>query len=146
MTANSNETQLQNVVKPAYIYTISSVQEYDHKEIKKMPTIEERIITVKKQIEQLERKKRIEDRNNREAQEKIRKKQYYLIGELVAKYFPEVLSPIEKQTEEDDFSFKLLESFLSVLSEDAELLSQLEQRAKNNAQDEDECVSGHEEK
>lgn len=101
---------------------------------------------MKKQIEQLERKKRIEDRNNREAQEKIRKKQYYLIGELVAKYFPEVLSPIEKQTEEDDFSFKLLESFLSVLSEDAELLSQLEQRAKNNAQDEDECVSGHEEK
>lgn len=146
VTANSDETQLQNVVKPTCVYDIPSVPEYDHKEIKKIPTIEERIITVKKQIEQLERKKRIANRNNREAQEKIRKKQYYLIGELVVKYFPEVLSPIEKQTEADGFSFKLLESFLSVLSADAELVSQLEQRARNNAQDEDECVSGHEEK
>lgn len=146
VTANSDETQLQNVVKPTCVYAIPSVPEYDHKEIKKIPTIEERIITVKKQIEQLERKKRIANRNNREAQEKIRKKQYYLIGELVVKYFPEVLTPIEKQTEADDFSFKLLESFLSVLSADAELVSQLEQRARNNVQDEDECVSGREEK
>ena len=84
---------------------------------------------MKKQIEQLERERRIEDRNNREAQEKIRKKQYYLIGELVSKYFPEILCLNSEQANEDDFSLKPLESFLSVLSTDQELVHQLKQRA-----------------
>ena len=101
---------------------------------------------MKKQLEQLERKRRIADRNNRETQEKIRKKQYYLIGELVSEYFPEILCQKAEQPTEDALSFKPLESFLSVLSEDKELINQLKQRAINRAQREGECVSGHEEK
>ena len=143
---NSDEIQLENVIEPICVYVISAIPENDPKELRQIPTIEERIIIVKKQLEQLERKRRIADRNNRETQEKIRKKQYYLIGELVSEYFPEILCQKAEQPTEDALSFKPLESFLSVLSEDKELINQLKQRAINRAQREGECVSGHEEK
>lgn len=112
------------------------------KKLEKIPTIEERINAVKKNLEHLERQQRIANRNNREAQEKRRKRQYYLIGELVSKYFPEVLCLEAEQANEDELLLKHLESFLSVLSADKTLLLQLRQRAQNDAK----CVSGHEEK
>lgn len=143
---NPDETQLENAIESEFICSVTAIQENEQTEIKKIPSIEERINAVKRQIEQLERTRRIEDRNNRETQEKIRKKQYYLIGELVSKYFPEVLCLNVEQATEDALSLKSLESFLSVLSKDKELINQLKQRVKNSAQNEDECVSGREEK
>ena len=143
---NPDETQLENVIKPCFVYSVTDMQENKQNKIRKIPAIEEGINAVKKQIEQLERERRIEDRNNREAQEKIRKKQYYLIGELVSKYFPEILCLNSEQANEDDFSLKPLESFLSVLSTDQELVHQLKQRANDRARNKSECVSGHEEK
>lgn len=143
---NPDETQLKNAIESKYTCSVTAIQENEQTEIKKIPSIEERINAVKKQIEQLERERRIADRNNRETQEKIRKKQYYLIGELVSKYFPEVLCLSGEQANENALSLKSLESFLSVLSEDKELVNKLKQCATNSAQNEDKCVSGHEEK
>lgn len=141
-----DERQLKNAIESKFICSVTAIQENEQTGIKKIPSIEERINDVKKQIEQLERKRRIEDRNNREAQEKLRKKQYYLIGELVSKYFPEVLCLNVEQATEDALSLKSLESFLSVLSEDKELINKLKQCATNSTQNKDECVSGHKEK
>ncbi len=141
-----DETQFENVIKPCFVYSVTDMQVNEQNKIRKIPSIEERINAVKKQIEQLERERRIEDRKNRETQEKIRKKQYYLIGELVSKYFPEVLCLNAEQSIEDALSLKPLESFLSVLSTDQELVYQLKQRANDRAQNKSECVSGHEEK
>ena len=143
---NPDEIQLRNIIEPTYVYAVSAIQENTPKKLEKIPTIEERIYAVKEQLEHFERQQRITDRNNREAQEKRRKRQYYLIGELVSKYFPEVLCLEAEQANEDDLSLKHLESFLSVLSADKTLIHQLKQRAKNRAQNDTECVSGREEK
>lgn len=99
---NPDETQLANTIKPTYVYAVSAIQENAPKELEKIPTIEERINAVKKQLEHAERQQRITDRNNRESQEKRRKRQYYLIGELVSKYFPEVLCLEAEQANEDE--------------------------------------------
>lgn len=143
---NPDETQLKNAIESKFACSATVIAENKQNKIKKIPSIKERITVVKKEIEQLERKMRIADRNNREIQERRQKRQYYLIGELVSKYFPEVLCLNSEQATEDALSLKPLESFLSVLSTDQELVHQLKQRANDRAQNERECVSGHEEK
>ncbi|MBD5472846.1 MAG: type IV secretory system conjugative DNA transfer family protein [Lachnospiraceae bacterium] len=138
--------QIANTVEPVCTCIVQKTPEIMPKEIKELPTIEERIRAVKDLIETLERQKRITDRNNREAQEKKRKRQCYLIGNLVSNYFPEILCLESDGTDETTISLNFLESFLLVLSEDKELMEQLNQKAKNRAQSNETCVSGQEEK
>ena len=143
---NTDKLQRANVVDPSCVYIVTKTPEKAPKKIRKIPTIEERIKAVKETIDKLERQKRITDRNNRQLQEKRRRQQCYLIGDLVSNYFPEVLCLDSGEIDETAISLRPLESFLLVLSEDKELMKQLRQKAITRAQSDEECVSGHEEK
>lgn len=95
----------------------------------KIMSVEERIANADKRINTIERKKRQEERAAQEAQRKKDQRRNFVIGELVAKYFPEV-SNLEPGTDaENRTSLDSLEAFLYVLSTDYELVGELRERA-----------------
>lgn len=92
-------------------------------------SIEERVKKVKEKIEKMETERRIDEKKKRENKEKEDKRRNYLIGELVSKYFPEILLLKVENKEQHAATFKPLEAFLKVLSEDTELVAQLKKKA-----------------
>ncbi len=56
----------------------------------------------------------------------------YIIGELVSHYFPEVLKLEPGTKEQNTVTFSSLESFLSALASDQELVRQIKRNASNN--------------
>lgn len=90
-------------------------------------TLNEKIIKAKDKVAKLECQQRLEKRRTREADRKKNNRRYYIIGELVEKYFPEVqrFEPGTKAENADEF--KPLETFLLVLSTDQELILQLKE-------------------
>jgi len=92
-------------------------------------TLADRIAKSKAYTAKLERQKRIEDKKKREAKNKKEQRRNYIIGELVAKYFPEV-SNLEPRTKAENFIiFKPLETFLSILANNQELIKQLKEES-----------------
>ena len=92
-------------------------------------SIEERTANANRRIDAAERKRRQEERAAQEAQKKKDNRRSYAIGELVAKYCPQV-SDLEQETNgENTDSFEPLEAFLYVLSIDYELVEELKCRA-----------------
>ena len=69
----------------------------------------------------------MEKRCAREAERKKNSRRYYIIGELVAKYFPEFQRFEPGTKAENAVEFKPLETFLSVLSTDQELMVRLKE-------------------
>ena len=90
-----------------------------------MITIDERIAKAKEQVHQLEQQKRVEQRKEREAKRKKDQRRNYIVGALVAKYFPEVESLEPGTTAENAVIFEPLEVFLSTLAADRTLVEHL---------------------
>ena len=93
-----------------------------------MLTIEERIAKAKENVARLERERRLELKKEREAKKKKDKHRNCIIGELVTKYFPEVLKLEPGTKSENAVIFKPLEAFLSELAADQELMKILRER------------------
>ena len=114
-----------NVLQPTEVISYHSLKN----EGAKIMSIEERTANANRRIDAAERKRRQEERAAQEAQKKKDNRRSYAIGELVAKYFPQV-SDLEQETNgENTDSFEPLEAFLYVLSIDYELVEELKGRA-----------------
>jgi bacillopeptidase F (M6 metalloprotease family) len=93
-----------------------------------MPTtLNEKITKAKEKIAKLEYQRKVEKRHEREAERKKNSRRYYIIGELVAKYFPEFQRFEPGTKAENAVEFKPLETFLSVLAADQELMVRLKE-------------------
>lgn len=92
-------------------------------------TLIERISKCKAHTAKLEQQRRVELRQEREAKKKKDQRRNYTIGELVTKYFPEVLCFEPGTKAENVVTFEPLETFLSVLSADMELVKRLNEKA-----------------
>lgn len=89
--------------------------------------LDERIAKSKAHTAKLEQLRRAEQRKKREAEKKKSQHRNLIIGEMVSNHFPEV-TKLEPGTKEENLAtFKPLESFLSVLSADKELVKQLKE-------------------
>lgn len=95
----------------------------------KIMSIEERTANANRRIDTAERKRRQEERSAQEAQRKKDSRRSYIIGDLVAKYFPDVLNVEPGTDTENQSRFEHLESFLYVLSTDYDLVEKLRERA-----------------
>lgn len=95
----------------------------------KMMSIEERTSNANRRIAAAALKKRQEERATQWEQRRKDSRRNYIIGELVAKYFPDVLN-IEPGTDAENLTrFESLEAFLHVLSADYGLVEELRERA-----------------
>lgn len=97
----------------------------------KMLTIEERIINARNHVDEARKQQRLKQRQDREAQSKKDQRRNYIIGELVTKYFPIVLTFEPGTTAENAVRFKPLETFLSGLATDQEFMKKLTEAAQN---------------
>lgn len=96
-----------------------------------MLTIEERKKNTEKRIEEIGRKNRLELRRTREDERRMNQHRNFIIGDLVAKHFPEVMS-IEPGTQTENADrFRKVDAFLAELAEDQTLVSQIKKRAEN---------------
>lgn len=96
-----------------------------------MPTtLNEKFAITKEKIAKLEHQRRVEKRRDLEAERKKNSRRHYIIGELVTKYFPEFWHFEPGTKAENAVEFKPLETFLSVLSTDQELMVRLKEMAK----------------
>lgn len=109
--------------------TVANHDNFKKNEGAKMMSIEERTSNANRRIATVEQKKRQEERAAQEAQRRRDNRRNYIIGELVAKYFPDVLN-IEPGTDAENLTrFEPLETFLYVLSTDYDLIEDLQERA-----------------
>lgn len=93
-------------------------------------SIEERIIKSKERTAKLEEQRRISERQEREKKKKKDQQRNYVIGELVSKYFPEVLNLEPGCKANNAVEFDLFESLLSVLSHNQEYIDKLKKEAQ----------------
>lgn len=92
-------------------------------------SIKERTANANRRIDATERKRRQDERAAQEAQKRKDSRRNYIIGDLVAKYFPQV-SALEPGTDaENRINLEPLEAFLYVLSTDYGLVEELQERA-----------------
>ena len=80
--------------------------------------------------ERITRQQKINKRTQRIAQAKADNHLKFVVGELIVKHFPEVKNFKAGTKAENSIEFQSFESFLSALSADQELLTQLKERAK----------------
>ena len=92
-------------------------------------SIEERSANANKRIEIAEQQRRLKERSEREDQGRKVRRRHYIIGELVAKYFPTVQEYEPGIDDENRTRFEPLEAFLYVLSTDPALVDELQERA-----------------
>jgi len=81
--------------------------------------------------EQLKNRKKMQERREQEAKRKVDIHRNIIVGELVCKYFPDVM---EYQPQRSKFAntevFKSFESVLAVIASDTELLAHLKSKAE----------------
>lgn len=87
-----------------------------------------------KHIAQIEQSNRIKQRQQKKLQAKKDQRRNYITGELVSRYFPEVLKLEPGTNEQNAVTFSSLESFLSVLASNQELIKQIKRDTTNNKQ------------
>ena len=102
-------------------------------------TLDERITKAKERVSKLEHQRRVEERREREAKKKKDQRRNYIVGEMVVKHFP-AISRFEPGTKaENAVEFEPLETFLSMLAADQELVERLKvevsQRLLSKTQD-----------
>ena len=95
----------------------------------KIMSIEERTANASRRIDTAERKRRQEERAAQEEQKRKDRRRSYIIGDLVAKYFPQVTTFEPGISAEGQAQFEPLEAFLYVLSTDQDLVEELRERA-----------------
>lgn len=95
----------------------------------KVMTNEERTANANRKLAATEQQRWLEQKNAQEVQRKKSQRRNYIIGELVAKYFPEVSAFEPGSDAENQVQFESLEAFLYVLSTDYDLVEELRVRA-----------------
>lgn len=95
----------------------------------KIMSIEERTANANRRIDTAERKRRQEERVAQEEQKRKDSRRSYIIGDLVAKYFPQVTTFEPGISAEGQAQFEPLEAFLYVLSTDHDLVEEFRKRA-----------------
>lgn len=95
----------------------------------KRMSIDERIAKRKEYVAKIEQQKRLELKKERDEKNKKDQRRNYIIGELVTRYFPEVLKFELGTKDENAVTFEPLEAFLSELASDQELMEKLRERA-----------------
>jgi len=96
----------------------------------KIMSIQERSANADRRALAAEQQRRRDERTEQEVQERKNQRRNYIIGELVTKYFPEVLDFEPGNKDENAAIFEPLEAFLYVLSTDSELIQDVQARAK----------------
>ena len=92
-------------------------------------SIEERTTNANRKAAAAEQKKRREERAAQDALRKKDRLRNCIVGELVARYFPDIRN-IEPGTDiENQPRFDSLEAFLHILSTDHDLVEELQERA-----------------
>lgn len=97
-----------------------------------MLSIEKEIQQSKNRISKIEHQKRVDLKKEKDRQKKKEQHRNYIIGELVAKYFPEVLYLEPGNRIENTVIFEPVESFLSALAADRKLVNHIKSTAMNN--------------
>lgn len=119
-------------------------------------TLEERIAKSKAHTAKLEQQRRAELKREREVKKKKDQRRNYIVGEMVIKYFPELMCLEPKTNAENVDRFRQLEAVLSVLADNKKLMEELKKEAVRKAMSTDKqegeiitegakCVSGREE-
>ncbi|HBH95492.1 MAG TPA: hypothetical protein DDX91_07050 [Ruminococcaceae bacterium] len=90
-----------------------------------MKTLEEQLVQAQNKLESIQHRIKEKDRKERKAKEKIDQRRNFIIGELVCKYFPQLLKLIPGTKQENTEIFRNLDLFLKVLSEDKNLFEQI---------------------
>lgn len=91
-----------------------------------MQTIDERLALAKARVNQLEKEKKLELRKERELKRKKEQQRNFIIGELVAKYFPQVLNLEPGTRNENATVFQPVDKLLSTLSTNQEFIKWVE--------------------
>ena len=97
-----------------------------------MLSIEKEIQQSKNRISKLEHQKRVERKIENDKKMKLIRRRNYIIGELVTKYFPELLNLEPGNKDQNAVTFKPVESFLLALAADRNLVNQIKNMAINN--------------
>lgn len=85
----------------------------------------ETIAKTKAKTARLEHNRRVEQKQEREAQKRLIQRRNYILGELVTKYFPEVCKLKPGTKEENAITFMPVEAFLTILSQEQKLVQAL---------------------
>ena len=94
-----------------------------------MSTFDERIAREREKLEHLKRQQRAHDTREKKRHEAISRDRQRIIGELVSKYFPEVLRfQPHRSNAENQIEFAPIEKFLITLTADTEYVSWLKER------------------
>ncbi len=96
-----------------------------------MATLEENIAKAKKHIKKLEHQQRIRLRKEREKKKKQDQRRNYIVGELVCKYFPQLLELPPGSKTQNEQTFKELEVDLIKLSQNGEFVCLLSEQESN---------------
>lgn len=96
-----------------------------------MLSIEEQLEQAREKVAKLEHQKRVLQKKAKDAQKKKDQRRNYIIGELVSKYFPEVLNLEPGTKSENAVTFASLEAFLSTLAADQELVNWIKRNISN---------------
>lgn len=94
-----------------------------------MMRLDERSANANRRMKEAERQKRVQDREEKSEQKRRNQRRNFLIGELVTKYFPSVVTIEPGSWDENSLQFKKLEAILYVLSTDVKLMDDLQNRA-----------------
>ncbi|MFP3153591.1 hypothetical protein LQZ18_04030 [Lachnospiraceae bacterium ZAX-1] len=102
-----------------------------------MLTINEQISKEREELKQLKRQQRAQNIKDRKTADAIDTRRKIILGEMVSKYFPEVLHFQPRQTRaENDFEFLPLANFLSMLAADKSYVSELGKKESTEHQQE----------
>ena len=97
----------------------------------KMLTIEERTANAEERIAKTRRQRSAEEKTARDKLKKLNDRRNYILGELLCKYFPELMELEPGTTKAENAArFASFENFLSALSDDTELMDKLKERAR----------------
>lgn len=97
----------------------------------KMLTIEERAANAEERIAKTRRQRSVEEKAARDKLKKLNDRRNYLLGELLCKYFPELMELEPGTTKAENAArFASFENFLSALADDPDLMEDLKERAR----------------
>lgn len=101
------------------------------------------IAEIDQQIKSLQKQKRLQKRQEREAAKKRKQRLCYIVGELFIKYFPDI-QEIEPGTKsENTKNFASLEDFFDMLSSDETIMALFNECLTCMRNNQAQCVSGH---
>lgn len=95
-----------------------------------MQMIDQQIEDELKKLEQLERRKQLQDSKRRKAEKKNDERRIFIVGRIFLDIFPEFLNLYsQKSVEENEHEFAPLKDFLSIIADDKKLVNCLKARA-----------------